>query len=97
MTLRGEKCSGQLGSNQQPLPHGRALASFDAVCALWDDPVLYHAVATRARGFAQQRYSEEVSRKRLVDYFTSLRPGGRPVWEHPPGGGVAPKSRIRLQ
>ena len=52
---------------------------YDAVCALWDDPALYHAVATRARQIAEQRYSEDVSRKRHVDYFTSLRPGGRPI------------------
>jgi glycosyltransferase involved in cell wall biosynthesis len=52
---------------------------YDAVCALWDDPALYHSVATRARQIADERYSEEVSRRRHVDYFTSLRPGGRPI------------------
>lgn len=54
---------------------------FDAVCALWDDPALYHAVSTRAREIAQARYSEEVSRRKHVDYFTSLRPGSRPITE----------------
>jgi len=48
---------------------------FDAVCALWDDPALYHAVATRARQIAEERYSEKVSRERHVVYFTSLKPG----------------------
>jgi glycosyltransferase involved in cell wall biosynthesis len=52
---------------------------FDAVRALWDDPALYMAMATRARRLAQERYSEEVSRRLHVDYFTSLRPGGRPI------------------
>jgi glycosyltransferase involved in cell wall biosynthesis len=49
---------------------------YDAVCALWDDAPLYEAVATRGRRIAEERYSEEGSRKRHVDYFTSLRPGG---------------------
>ena len=52
---------------------------YEAVCALWDDPALYHSVATRARQIAEERYSESVSRKKHVDYFTSLKPGGRPV------------------
>ena len=55
---------------------------YEAVCALWDDPALYHSVATRARQIAQERYSEEVSRKQHVDYFTSLRRGSRPIAEH---------------
>ena len=55
---------------------------YDAVCALWDDPALYHSVATRARQIAEERYSEDVSRRRHVDYFTSLKPGGRPLAEH---------------
>jgi glycosyltransferase involved in cell wall biosynthesis len=52
---------------------------YDAVCALWDDAALYRAVAERARTIAEERYSESVSRKKHVDYFTSLRPGGRPI------------------
>jgi glycosyltransferase involved in cell wall biosynthesis len=52
---------------------------YDAVCALWDDSVLYRAVAERARAIAEERYSESVSRQKHVGYFTSLRPGGRPV------------------
>jgi glycosyltransferase involved in cell wall biosynthesis len=52
---------------------------FDAVCALWDDAALYQTVSTRARAIARARYSEEVSRKTHVDYFTSLTPGHRPV------------------
>jgi glycosyltransferase involved in cell wall biosynthesis len=47
---------------------------YDAVCTLWDDPALYHAVSIRARQIAEERYSEDVSRRRHVDYFTSLRP-----------------------
>jgi len=50
---------------------------FDAVCALWDDPTLYRRMGTRARQIAEERYSEHVARKRHVDYFTSLMPGGR--------------------
>jgi glycosyltransferase involved in cell wall biosynthesis len=52
---------------------------YDAVCTLWDDPVSYRSVATRAHQIAEERYSEEVSRRRHVEYFTSLRPGGRPI------------------
>jgi glycosyltransferase involved in cell wall biosynthesis len=55
---------------------------YEAVCALWDDPTLYHSMATRARQIAEERYSEKVSRKKHVDYFTSLTPGGRPIAEH---------------
>lgn len=50
---------------------------FDAVCALWDDPILYERMATRARQLAEERYAEPVSRQQHVTYLTSLRPGGR--------------------
>jgi len=52
---------------------------FDAVCALWDDAALYHSLATRAHGIAQERYSEAVSRRKHLDYFTSLTPGNSPI------------------
>lgn len=52
---------------------------FDAVCALWDDPALYRAVAERARQIAAERYSEQVSRRQHVGYFTSLKARGRPL------------------
>ena len=52
---------------------------YEAVCALWDDPVLFQSVSTRARQIAEERYSEAVSRKRHVDYFTSLKPGACPI------------------
>jgi glycosyltransferase involved in cell wall biosynthesis len=52
---------------------------FDAVCALWDDPSLYAAMSARARELASARYGEDRSRKQHVDYFTSLKPGGRPI------------------
>ena len=52
---------------------------YDAVCALWDDADLYQSVAARARQIADERYSEEVSRRQHVDYFTSLVPRGRPI------------------
>jgi len=55
---------------------------YEAVCALWDDPALYHSVATRAHQIAEERYSEQVSRAKHVDYFTSLKPGGHPITEH---------------
>ena len=32
---------------------------YEAVCALWDDPVLYHSVATRAHQIAEERYRED--------------------------------------
>jgi hypothetical protein len=52
---------------------------YEAVCTLWDDPDFYRSVATRARQIAEDRYSEDVARKQHVDYFTSLKPGGRPI------------------
>jgi hypothetical protein len=52
---------------------------YEAICALWDDTALYQAVGARARQIAEARYSEDVSRRRHVDYFTSLAPGGRPI------------------
>jgi glycosyltransferase involved in cell wall biosynthesis len=54
---------------------------YEAVCALWDDPALYRSVADRGRQIAEERYSESASRKKHVDYFTSLKPGGRPIAE----------------
>ena len=47
---------------------------YDAVCRLSDDPDLYRSVAARARAIADERYSEAVSRRKHVDYFTSLAP-----------------------
>jgi glycosyltransferase involved in cell wall biosynthesis len=55
---------------------------YGAVCALWDDLALYQAVATRARQIAQERYSEAVSRRTHVEYFTSLKAGARPFARH---------------
>ena len=52
---------------------------YDAVCSLWDDPAHYRAIASRARQIADERYTEKVSRRKHVDYFTSLKPGGRPL------------------
>jgi glycosyl transferase family 1 len=52
---------------------------YEAVCALWDDATLYQSVGARAHQIAEARYSEIVSRKRHVDYFTSLTTGGRPI------------------
>ena len=62
------------------LPSERDMAPwFDAVCALWDDNVHYETMAARARQIADARYSEDVSRRLHVEYFTSLKPGGRPL------------------
>ncbi len=59
---------------------------YDAVCALWDDLVLYDSVAARARELAGERYSEAVSRRKHVDYFESLKPGcGPPLSEKAQG------------
>jgi glycosyltransferase involved in cell wall biosynthesis len=51
---------------------------YDAVCRLWDDASFYQAVAARARNLADARYSERVSRRAHVDFFTKLKPGGDP-------------------
>jgi glycosyltransferase involved in cell wall biosynthesis len=58
---------------------------FDAVCTLWDDPSAYGAIAARARALAVDRYDEQLSRRRHVDYFTSLRSGASPI----PRGGAS--------
>jgi glycosyltransferase involved in cell wall biosynthesis len=52
---------------------------YEAVCALWDDPALYRAMAARANQIAEAWYGEAVSRKKHVDYFSSLKPGGDPI------------------
>jgi len=66
--------------NTTRLPDEREVEPwYDAVCALWDDTALYRAISTRAREIAEERYSEDVSRRLHVDYFTSLKPGGRPI------------------
>lgn len=52
---------------------------FDAVCQLWDDPALYDEMSRRARSIADARYSEAVSRRLHVDYFTSLTPRQAPI------------------
>lgn len=51
---------------------------YEAVCTLWDDAASYRAVTDRAKEIALERYSEDVSRQRHVDYFTSLKPGATP-------------------
>jgi glycosyltransferase involved in cell wall biosynthesis len=52
---------------------------YGAVCGLWDDATLYESIATRGHRIAEERYAEAVSRQRHVDYFTSLKPGCRPL------------------
>ena len=59
---------------------------FDAVCALWDDPALYDRVSARARAIASERYSEDVSRQRHVEYFTSLTHGSLTLGDRMTGG-----------
>jgi glycosyltransferase involved in cell wall biosynthesis len=53
---------------------------FDAVCALWDSPAHYAALATQAQRIAAERYSEQSSRRKHVDYFSSLKAGGSPIY-----------------
>jgi hypothetical protein len=67
----------QLPSEQEVEPW------YEAVCQLWDDPDLYRSVATRAREIAHERYSEAESRRKHVDYFTSLKPGERTITGSP--------------
>jgi len=52
---------------------------FDAVCALWDSPAHYETIAAQARRIAADRYSEQSSRRKHVDYFSSLKAGGCPI------------------
>ena len=59
---------------------------FDAVCRLWDDARYYESIAARARAVAGERYSEEVSRRKHVDYFTSLK--ARPADARPVSTGT---------
>ena len=71
---------GWMTSETKKLPTAQeAQPWYDAVCALWDDPALYDAIAQRGRQIAGERYSEAVSRKKHVEYFTSLAAGGRPI------------------
>ena len=49
---------------------------FEAVCELWDDAEKYAAESRRARETAERLYSEPALRKRYLDYFEGLRPGG---------------------
>ena len=52
---------------------------YEAVSELWDSSDLYASMAARARVIADERYSEVVSRRKHVDYFTSLKPGCSPL------------------
>jgi hypothetical protein len=52
---------------------------YDAVCALWDDATLYGSMAARARQIADDRYSEIVSRRKHLDYFTALQAVGHRI------------------
>jgi glycosyltransferase involved in cell wall biosynthesis len=63
----------------QPPAESELQPWYDAICSLWDDAVSYDSVAARARQLADERYSERVSRKKHVDYFASLTPGGQPL------------------
>ena len=59
------------------LPAGSELKPwYEAICALRDDAVRCESIAARAREIVVQRYSEAVSRRKHVEYFTSLTPGG---------------------
>jgi glycosyltransferase involved in cell wall biosynthesis len=49
---------------------------FDAICRLWDDDAAYRAACEAARQAAKRLYDERTLRRRYIDYFTSLRPGG---------------------
>jgi glycosyltransferase involved in cell wall biosynthesis len=69
--------------NTRTLPSERDVEPwFNAVCALWDDRSLYRDVAARARRIAEERYGEQVSRLKHVDYFTSLKPGDYAIRAH---------------
>jgi hypothetical protein len=71
--------------NTRTLPSEREVEPwYSAVCTLWDDRALYRDVAARARRIAEERYSEQVSRLKHVDYFTSLKPGGCAIPAHTP-------------
>jgi hypothetical protein len=52
---------------------------YEAICALWDDAALYRSMASRARAIADERYGEALSRRKHIEYFTSLKPGGNPL------------------
>jgi glycosyltransferase involved in cell wall biosynthesis len=54
---------------------------YSAVCALWDSPALYDAMAAQARRIAGERYSEDASRAKHLEYFTALTPGHSPIPE----------------
>ena len=62
-----------VGTTRVPEP-SEVAPWYDAVCRLWDDEAFYQQVAARARAIAETRYTEEVSRRRHIEYFTSRRP-----------------------
>jgi glycosyltransferase involved in cell wall biosynthesis len=59
---------------------------FDAVCTLWDNADLYAAHSARCRASAEQRFSENTSRHRHVEYFAALMPG-QPLFAKTADGG----------
>jgi glycosyltransferase involved in cell wall biosynthesis len=62
----------QLPSSEEVAPW------FDAILELWDDPARYEEASTLARQVGERLYSEETLKRRYLDYFQALRPGGRP-------------------
>jgi glycosyltransferase involved in cell wall biosynthesis len=51
---------------------------YRAVCHIWDDDREYAVLGGNGRVIARERYSEVVSRRNHVDYFTGLEPGASP-------------------
>jgi len=50
----------------------------DAICELWDDGEAYRGASEIARRVAERRYSEEVMRRRYLEYFASVEAGSAP-------------------
>jgi glycosyltransferase involved in cell wall biosynthesis len=64
----------------QTLPSEREIEPwYSAVCTLWDDAAAYRGIAERGHEIARRRYAEDVSRKKHLEYFTSLEPRSGPI------------------
>src|SRR5262245_8551856 len=50
----------------------------DAICELWDDGDAYRRASEIARRVAERRYSEDVMRRRYLEYFASVESGSAP-------------------
>lgn len=59
---------------------GEVAPWFDTICALWDDSDRYKGASEKARSAANERYAEDVMRRRYCQYFETL-PQAEPLFD----------------